>query len=131
MLTRSPATVCDHVDTPSQIATPVPAPEPLADAAAMFRALGDPHRLRLLVRLASGDICVTELVAQEGEKFSTISARLKTLLSVRLVKSRREAKHIFYSLADDHVLAVVQSAIDHASEHLSNHNTRSTKEPKQ
>jgi ArsR family transcriptional regulator len=53
---------------------------------------------------------------QEGEKISTVSARLKTLYAVRLVKRRREAKHVYYTLADEHVLPLVRNAINHAAE---------------
>ena len=82
----------------------------------MFRALGDAERLRLLVRLAKGEACVSELAEQEGQKIGTVSARLKALYTVRLVKRRREAKHVFYTLTDDHVLRLVRNAIDHAAE---------------
>lgn len=88
----------------------------LEHASAMFQALGDPARLRLLARLASGEICVTGLAELENEKLTTVSARLKTLHDVRLVKRRREAKHIYYSLSDTHVLRLVESAVDHAAE---------------
>ena len=88
----------------------------LEQASAMFQALGDSARLRLLARLASGEICVSELAELEGEKLTTVSARLKTLHDVRLVKRRREAKHIYYSLSDTHVLRLVESAIEHAAE---------------
>jgi ArsR family transcriptional regulator, lead/cadmium/zinc/bismuth-responsive transcriptional repressor len=86
------------------------------DASAMFRALGDPFRLRLLARLAGGEVCVSELAELEGEKLTTVSARLKMLHTVRLVKRRREAKHIFYALSDAHVLQLVKSAMEHAAE---------------
>jgi ArsR family transcriptional regulator len=78
----------------------------------MFRALGDPERLRLLVRLAQGEACVSELAEEEGEEITTVSARLKTLYTARLVKRRREAKHVFYTLADEHVAPLVSNAID-------------------
>ena len=84
-------------------------------AAEMFRALGDPERLRLLVRLAAGEACVSELAVEEGEKITTVSARLKTLFTARLVKRRREAKHVFYALADDHLPPMLDNAIDHAA----------------
>jgi DNA-binding transcriptional ArsR family regulator len=86
------------------------------DASAMFRALGEASRLRLLTRLSSGKICVTELADLEGEKLTTISARLKTLHAAGLVKRRRESKHIYYALSDTHVLRLVQNALEHASE---------------
>jgi ArsR family transcriptional regulator, lead/cadmium/zinc/bismuth-responsive transcriptional repressor len=88
----------------------------MENVAAMFRALGDPERQRLLVRLAHGEACVSELADEEQEKITTVSARLKTLHAVRLVRRRREAKHIFYSLADEHVFPLVSNAIDHAAE---------------
>ena len=82
----------------------------------MFRALGDPARLRLLAHLAGGEVCVSELAELEDDNLTTVSARLKTLYAVRLVKRRREAKHIYYALSDDHVLQLVESAIEHAAE---------------
>jgi ArsR family transcriptional regulator, lead/cadmium/zinc/bismuth-responsive transcriptional repressor len=84
----------------------------------MFRALGDAARLRLLTRLADagGEVCVSELAQLEKENLSTVSARLKMLHAVRLVRRRREAKHIFYALSDEHVLHLMQSAIEHAAE---------------
>ena len=85
-------------------------------AAEMFRALGDPERLRLLVRLAAGEACVSELAQDEGEKITTVSARLKTLFAAHLVKRRREAKHVFYALADDHLPPMLDNAIEHAAE---------------
>jgi ArsR family transcriptional regulator, lead/cadmium/zinc/bismuth-responsive transcriptional repressor len=88
----------------------------LEHASAMFQALGDPARLRLLARLASGEVCVTELAHLESDKLTTVSARLKTLYDVRLVKRRRQAKHIYYSLSDTHILQLVESAMEHAAE---------------
>jgi ArsR family transcriptional regulator len=78
----------------------------------VFQALGDPERLRLLVRLAAeGEACVSELAGLEGEKITTVSARLKALHAVRLVKRRREAKHVYYTIADEHVLPLVRNAV--------------------
>jgi ArsR family transcriptional regulator len=85
-------------------------------ASAMFRALGDASRLRLLARLASGEACVTELAELEDEKVTTVSARLQTLHDVRLVRRRREARHVYYALSDTHVLRLVRSAMKHAAE---------------
>ena len=85
-------------------------------AAALFRALGDSARLSLLERLASGEYCVTELADATGEGLSTISQRLRTLRSERLLKRRRLGKHVYYTLADHHVADLIQSALAHAAE---------------
>ncbi|MBO6894832.1 MAG: helix-turn-helix transcriptional regulator [Roseibium sp.] len=85
-------------------------------AAMMLRAAGDPARLRILLLLANGERCVTELAEAEDEKIATVSARLKQLHAARLVSKRREAKHIYYTLADDHVVHLLRDILDHAAE---------------
>jgi ArsR family transcriptional regulator len=105
---------CEHNRPPQPLK--LPEGHQLEGASAMFRALGDPSRLRLLARISQGEVCVSELADLEDEKLSTVSARLQMLHAVRLVKRRRHAKHIFYAVADDHVLQLVQSALGHAAE---------------
>lgn len=90
--------------------------EALDRASDLFRAMGDTARLRLLALLSQGPACVSELAAIENETVSTISQRLRVLRSERLVTRRRDGKHINYSLADQHVLDLVFSAMAHASE---------------
>lgn len=105
-----------HGGHPTRPPVPLPSRVEIEAAAEIFRALGDPERLRLLLRVAESEACVSELAEDEGEKITTVSARLKTLSVVRLVRRRREAKHVFYALADEHVLPLIRNAIDHAAE---------------
>ena len=90
-------------------------PEQLDRTAELFRAAGDPARLRLLAILSEGDRCVSELVG-EGESLSTVSQRLRVLRSAHLVTRRRDGKHIYYSLADGHVVEIIRSSLIHAEE---------------
>ena len=92
------------------------ADEAFSRAAALFRAAGDEPRLRLIEQLGRGEQCVTELAEAVGTKLSTLSQQLKLLRGERIVKHRRDGKHIFYSLADDHVRELVRAALEHASE---------------
>lgn len=94
----------------------LPTDSQVEEAAGMFAALADPGRLRLLIFLARGEASVSDLAAAQAEKFSTVSARLKLLHAARLVARRRLGKSILYRLADDHILALVASAVDHARE---------------
>ena len=105
-----------HGGHPPRRAAPLPTRVEIEAAAEIFRALGDPERLRLLLRLADCEACVSELADDEGEKITTVSARLKVLSGVRLVRRRREARHIFYGVADQHVVSLVRNAIEHAAE---------------
>jgi DNA-binding transcriptional ArsR family regulator len=91
-------------------------PEAFARAAALFKAAGDVSRLRLLHRLHEDEWCVGELADAEGTKVSTLSQQLRVLHAERIVKRRRAGKHIYYSLADDHVRDFIAAALDHVGE---------------
>lgn len=90
--------------------------ESLERAASLFRAVGDVSRLKLLDRLSDGEWCVTELAEAAGVGLSTVSQQLRMLRAERIVERRRAGKHIFYSLADCHVIDLVANALEHASE---------------
>jgi DNA-binding transcriptional ArsR family regulator len=96
--------------------------QPLVDVAALerasrlFRAIGEPSRLRLLSRLAQGEMCVTQIAACEQESLPTISQRLRILRAENLIVRRRRGKHINYALADQHVMDLVFNALAHATE---------------
>ena len=100
----------------------LPATATIESASMMLRAAGDTARLRILLLLANGERCVTELAEEEDEKVATVSARLKLLHSARLVTRRRDAKHIYYALADHHVVQLLRDILDHAAED-NTHNT--------
>jgi len=85
-------------------------------AAEMFKALSNPLRLKTLMLLAEQERMVSELSFLEGEKIGTVSARLRVLLAARLVSRRKEGQNAIYSIADHHVLALIDNAIDHACE---------------
>jgi ArsR family transcriptional regulator, lead/cadmium/zinc/bismuth-responsive transcriptional repressor len=89
----------------------------LEHAARMFRAIGDMERLRLMVLLARGPACVTELAAAEGETLSTISQRLRVLRTEDLIARERRGKHIHYKLADRHIAELIANVMAHAGEH--------------
>ena len=103
-----------HADAATRRAVPDPAA--LDRAARLFRAMGDAPRLRILHQLAGGEACVGEIVAASGEKFSTVSQRLRVLRSEGLVARRRNGSHVFYALADRHVTDLVSNALAHAGE---------------
>ncbi len=91
-------------------------PEAFERAASLFRAAGDVARLKILDRLSDGEWCVTELAEASGVGLSTVSQQLRTLRAERIVARRRTGKHIFYSLADDHVSSLIRAALEHAGE---------------
>lgn len=112
----NPIGLCQHEDHGRSVPESGTPALVLDRAAALFRALGDTARLALLERLAMGEFCVTELAEATGEGLSTISQRLRTLRTERLVKRRRDGKHVYYSLSDEHIVALIAAAIAHARE---------------
>jgi DNA-binding transcriptional ArsR family regulator len=82
----------------------------------MFDALSDTSRLKTLMLLPGKDLSVSEIAAAEGEKMTTVSARLQILHAARLIARRRKGKSVIYSIADNHVLTLVENAIAHAGE---------------
>lgn len=86
-------------------------------AAAIFRALGDPQRLRILIMLEASERCVSEMSLLLGDSMPAISQRLRLLRGERIVRTRREGKHVYYGLADEHISRLVTNALMHALEH--------------
>jgi len=111
---NKPETNCQHAL--EAIPEPLFSAKALEVAASMCQAMADPSRLRLLLWLQQGERCVSELVALEQAKLSSVSARLQLLYSARLVTKRREAKHVFYRLADAHVRHLLGNILHHAAE---------------
>ncbi|XZE52970.1 ArsR/SmtB family transcription factor [Planctomycetaceae bacterium SH139] len=85
-------------------------------AAAIFRALGDPRRLRMLDLLKRSEYCVSDLSQLLDEPMPAISQRLRLLKSERIVRSRRVGKRVYYALADEHISQLVSNALLHAME---------------
>src|SRR5271165_2544486 len=85
-------------------------------ASALFRAMGDSPRLRILTILGQREWCVTEIVQALNEKFSTVSQRLRVLRTEGLIARRRKGTHVYYALADRHVADLIHNALAHAVE---------------
>ena len=84
--------------------------------AELFKALGDPTRIRIMDALAKGEFCVCDLVELLKLSQSATSHQLRVLRNNHLVKYRREGKMVYYSLDDSHVLALYREGIEHISE---------------
>ena len=79
-----------------------------AKASRLLKALANPDRLLLLCQLTQGEHCVSEMEALVGVLQPTLSQQLGVLRQEDLVTTRREGKQIFYSIASQDALAVMQ-----------------------
>jgi len=81
-----------------------------------FIALSDPTRVKILLLLMDGEKCVGRLAEDLGMSSSRVSHQLRILRHLKLVERRKEGKFIRYSLADEHVIEVLNVAFHHAAE---------------
>ena len=79
----------------------------------VFKALSDPTRLRLISLLLENEVCVHTLEAILDMSQSAISHQLRYLRQLRLVRFRKEGRHVFYALDDDHVRQLFAQGLLH------------------
>lgn len=91
----------------------MPSGEEVDEIAARFKALSEPSRLKILFVLSCGELCVEHLTSAVGSNQSAVSHQLKTLKDHRIVKAQRRGKQIMYSIADGHILAMLELAKEH------------------
>ncbi|MFP4484436.1 MAG: ArsR/SmtB family transcription factor [Spirochaetaceae bacterium] len=85
----------------------------VAGLSELFRALADETRTKILYLLAQQQLCVCDLAHLLDMTLPAVSHHLRLLKTMRLVRSRRAGKQVFYTLDDDHVLALIEVAREH------------------
>lgn len=94
----------------------MPEEDELYDLAELFKVFGDSTRIRILYVLFEAEVCVCDLAQVLNMTQSAVSHQLKILKQSKLVKSRREGKSVFYSLADAHVRTIIAQGREHINE---------------
>lgn len=89
---------------------------PIGPLAEMFRLLGDPTRLRIVLACLDGPIPVGRIAAQLDLSPSLVSHHLRLLRAARLVRSERAGKSVLYEAADAHVRSVILDMLEHVGE---------------
>lgn len=88
----------------------------LEKLALTYKILGDPTRLKMVMALKSGEMCVCDLAAFAGVSESAVSHQLRRLRDLALVKHRRDGQALYYSLDDEHVSAMIEIGLAHLLE---------------
>ena len=105
-----------HKGVVDEARSKMPSEDVLYDVAELFKVFGDSTRTNILMALFESDMCVCDLCSLLQMTKSAISHQLKALKNARLVKSRRDGKTVFYSLADDHVKTIIDQGLEHILE---------------
>jgi ArsR family transcriptional regulator, lead/cadmium/zinc/bismuth-responsive transcriptional repressor len=86
------------------------------ELAGVFRLLGDPTRLQIVLAVAAGARPVGAVAEALGSSPSLVSHHLRLLRAARLVRAERQGKQVFYTLVDDHVRDVIADMAAHVRE---------------
>ena len=86
----------------------------MKQAVKVFKALGDPTRLRILHLLSQAEFSVCHLAEVLSLNPSAVSHQLRLLRTERLVRARRDGRRIYYALDDDHIERLLLEGIKHA-----------------
>lgn len=93
-----------------------PQGQELEDLIQLFKALGDPSRMKVLFQIGSSEACVSEVADKLNMSESAVSHHLHVLRMNGLVRRRRSGKTIYYILKDDHVRCIIAQGCEHIKE---------------
>lgn len=117
-LTSQPDSAFSTILGEPSLAHPViPDSKLLEMAAGTLRMLAEPTRLHLLWQLTGGPKTVTELTDASGAPRTVVSQHLAKLRLTGLVDTRKDGRHVIYSLHDGHLVRLIRETINHA-DHL-------------
>lgn len=82
--------------------------------AELFKALSDPTRVRIIGLLANTELCVGDLCLVLGMTQPAVSHQLRLLRNLHIVRARKEGRHVFYTLDDDHIRDLFEQGLAHS-----------------
>ena len=112
--------ICDcdivHKDVVDKVKREILDEITLLNIANFYKALSDSTRIRIINALDCNEMCVCDIAVLINMTKSAVSHQLKYLKSKDIIKSRKEGKVVFYSLADDHVKQLFEVSLEHIME---------------
>ena len=105
-----------HEDVVKKVLSNMPSDENLYDLAEFFKVFADSTRIKILYVLLKQEMCVCDIAQTLEMTQSAISHQLRILKQMDLVKNRRDGKTIYYSLADAHIVSILNQGMDHINE---------------
>ena len=99
-----------------EVRSKMPMEDDLLEVAELFKVFGDLTRVKIICALSKSELCVSDLTELLEMNQSAVSHQLRLLKQSRLVKTRRDGKVRFYSLADEHIQEIFKVAFEHILE---------------
>ncbi len=82
----------------------------------LLNIASDFTRLKILYAISGEEVSVSDIVGKVGASQSLVSHLLKVLRKANLVSTRKEGTRVFYSLADHHVVDLLNVVYEHVTE---------------
>ncbi|MBR6769799.1 MAG: helix-turn-helix transcriptional regulator [Lachnospiraceae bacterium] len=105
-----------HQEILEKVNTQMPEEDKLYDLADFFKVFADSTRIKILYVLMCAEVCVCDLAQILHMTSSAVSHQLRVLKQMDLVRSRREGKVVFYTLADSHIKTILSQGLEHIEE---------------
>lgn len=105
-----------HENVVESVKNKMPNDDILYDMSELFKVFGDSTRTSILSALAVSEMCVCDICTLLNMTKSAISHQLRVLRQTKLVKSRKKGKEVYYSLADNHIVSIMNMALEHIKE---------------
>ncbi|MDI3533801.1 MAG: ArsR family transcriptional regulator, lead/cadmium/zinc/bismuth-responsive transcriptional [Thermosediminibacterales bacterium] len=105
--------ICVNSEVVEKVKQNMPDTDELQKLSAVFKALGDPTRIKILHCLKQEEMCVCNISAILEMTQSAVSHQLRVLRNLRIVKYRKEGKMVYYSLDDDHIFSILDEGLNH------------------
>jgi DNA-binding transcriptional ArsR family regulator len=86
------------------------------DVTEILKLLCDPTRAQIILVLSGTELCVCDISKLLNMTSSAISHQLRLLKQVRIVKSRRDGRAVYYRLSDRRMLKILNIAFEHVTE---------------
>ena len=105
-----------HEDVVEKVKSSVPEDDKLYQLADLYKKFADFTRVKIMYMLLVSEMCVCDLSRLLEMSQPAVSNHLRVLKQANLVKSRKQGKQVFYSLADSHVETLLNQGMEHVNE---------------
>lgn len=115
---NAPMCECESIHTHivQEKQSEMPKEEEIYELADFFKIFGDSTRMSILLAIDDGPMCVCDIAATLGMTKSAVSHQLKILRQSNLVRYKKTGKNVFYTLSDEHVRDIIETALEHIRE---------------
>lgn len=107
---------CVHNSVVEEVKKEMPTDDDICDLSELFKVFGDSTRTKIISALFRAELCVCDISSVLNMTKSAVSHQLRILRQMKIVKTRRQGKEIFYSLDDEHIYNIYQMAYLHLKE---------------